>query len=33
MALFPNQSVALIGKPGHQEFVFLDGRNETARYQ
>jgi len=33
MALFPNQSVALIGKPGHQEFVFLDGGNETSRYQ
>ncbi len=23
-ALFPNRSIALIGKPGHQEFVFLD---------
>ncbi len=23
-ALFPNRSVALIGKPGRQEFVFLD---------
>jgi hypothetical protein len=26
MALFPNQAVALIGKPGHQQFVFLDVR-------
>jgi hypothetical protein len=24
-ALFPGRAVALIGKPGHQEFVFLDG--------
>ena len=26
MALFPNRAVALIGKPGHQQFVFLDVR-------
>ena len=24
MALFPNRPIALIGKPGHQQFVFLD---------
>jgi hypothetical protein len=24
MALFPDRAVALIGKPGHQQFVFLD---------
>ena len=27
MALFPDRAVALIGKPGHQQFVFLDVRN------
>lgn len=26
MALFPDRAVALIGKPGHQQFVFLDVR-------
>jgi len=25
-ALFPGRAMALIGKPGHQEFVFLDGK-------
>jgi hypothetical protein len=25
-ALFPDRSVALVGKPGHQELVFLDAR-------
>ncbi len=24
MALFPGRAVALIGKPGHQQFIFLD---------
>lgn len=26
MALFPGRAVALIGGPGHQQFVFLDAR-------
>ena len=26
MALFPDRAVALVGKPGHQQFVFLDVR-------
>ena len=29
LALFPDRSVALIGKPGHQRLVFLDGREES----
>jgi hypothetical protein len=33
-ALFPNRSMALVGKPGHQELVFLDQRRSTrARTQ
>ena len=25
-ALFPNRAMALVGKPGHQQLIFLDGR-------
>ncbi len=30
LALFPNRSVALIGKPGSQQLVFLDGSSRQA---
>ena len=29
-ALFPNRSLALVGKPGHQELVFLDQDKPTV---
>ena len=30
LALFPNRSVALIGKPGNQQFYFLDGGDAAS---
>jgi len=30
LALFPNRPVALIGKPGSQQLVFLDGSSRQA---
>ncbi len=32
-ALFPNRPMALIGKPGHQQLVFLDNRPRRAASQ
>ncbi|MDB6039043.1 MAG: hypothetical protein JWM99_2884 [Verrucomicrobiales bacterium] len=29
--LFPNRSLALVGRPGHQKLVFLDGFEAKAR--
>jgi hypothetical protein len=28
-ALFPNRSMALVGKPGHQQLIFLDGHSAS----
>lgn len=33
LALFPDRSVALIGKPGHQQLVFLDADKKAAHYE
>ncbi|HWV99761.1 MAG TPA: hypothetical protein VNZ64_08735 [Candidatus Acidoferrum sp.] len=33
MALFPDRAVALIGKPGHQQLVFLDLDKTAADYE
>ena len=31
LALFPNRPVALIGRPGHQELVFLDETRQATK--